>query len=389
MIMQSFVLQDASSTDKDDHWGSDPDLSDSDYCTSPVKRAPGVNKQLVTPTPMGSRMRGPSWHISDGLRKKRSRHGMVQMTYIPTGETFDVQSSKTNKAQVALDPTNYAFLLVPTPAQCKCTRVCTKTPLTVGDVLRLRRPLWESDESVLIQVARLLRTDNTHMLNTRGIIPAQAPMDYKIDGREVCCAFWCTVMGTSDHTIRKSRTMAKHGRFVTGHAGTSMTKLQLGDVTTGAEASDALKCHGFWYQYFDVMCQRPNDEVRLFPTAETFKSLYISHLLPYAKRNGWVKNPSPKVFTTIATNHDDFADVKRKRNHTHCRCDECTNCKEIMDRGFRNGEELTLHKERWARHQVAVKDWRHCENYWTQMAQSSPHEVTTRSVTFLTLPPFT
>ena len=160
-----------------------------------------------------------------------------------------------------------------------------------------------------------------------------------------------------------------------------MKKLQLGDVTTGAEASDALKCHGFWHQYFDVMCQRPNDRVRLFPTTESFHSLYITHLQPYAKRLGWVKIPSEKAFARVATTHADFSDVKRKRNHTHCRCDECTDCKEIMARGFRNGEDLTLHEERWARHQQAVKDWRYCEGYWTQLAQSSPHEVTTRSVT--------
>jgi hypothetical protein len=345
-----------------------------------------VNTKLITPTPTGSRMRdvcSPSWNISDGLLKKRSRHGMVKMTYSATGETFDVQSSKANKAQMALDPQTFTFLLVPTPAQCKCTRVCTRHVLTVGDVLRLRRPLWECDETMVVQVARLLRADNTDLLNARGTIPPQTPMAYKIDGRLVCCAFWCTVMGTSDHTIRKSRVMAKNGLFVTGHAGTSISKLQLGDVTTGCEASDALKCHGFWHQYFEVMCQKPNDEIRLFPTVESFKSLYISNLKPYAKRMGWIKIPSQKVFERVATTHADFADVKRKRNHTHCRCDECTNCKEIMARGFRNGEDLELHKQRWGRHQGAVKDWRYCENYWTQLSQSSPHEVITSYVTRL------
>jgi hypothetical protein len=390
--MQSLVLQDASDTEG---YSSHVYTSESDYSTTPVKRAPvvagndtDVNTKLITPTVAGSRMRdicSPTWHISDGPLKTRSRFGMVKMTYGATGATFNVQSSKTNKAQMALDPQTYTFLLVPTPAQCRCTRVCTQPSLKVCDVLRLRRPLWERDETMVVQVARLLRADNIDLLNARGTIPPQTPMAYKIDGRLVCCAFWCTVMGTSDHTIRKSRVMARTGSFITGHAGTTMSKLHLGDVTTGVEASDALKCHAYWHQYFDVMCQKPNDKFRLFPTAESFKSLYDTNFKPYVKRMGWVKIPSDKVFIRVATTHDDFDDVKRKRNHTHCRCDECTNCKEIIARGFRNGEDLEIHRRRWASHQKAVKDWRYCENYWTQLSCSSPHEVTTSYETRLSL----
>jgi hypothetical protein len=138
-----------------------------------------------------------------------------------------------------------------------------------------------------------------------------------------------------------------------------------------------MKCHGFWYQFFDIFCQKPNDTTRLFPTAETFSSLYITNFLPYAKRHQWTEIPSKKVFTRVATTHPDFADVKRKKNHTHCRCDECTDCKELMSRGFKNGEDLEAVNRRWGRHQQAVKDWRLCEGYWTQLSQSSPWQVIT------------
>jgi hypothetical protein len=248
----------------------------------------------------------------------------------------------------------------------------------VGAVLNLRRPIWESDESVVVHVARLLRSFNTHQLNADGLIATRTSIYYAIEGRQVCRTYWSIVMGISDHTLRRSRLMAKTGRFVTTHAGIGLTKGTIGDGSPGStEASDGLKCHAFWMMYFDVMCQRPNDEVRLFPTAETFPSLYQSQFLPHVERMGWTKTPGERVFTKIAKNHRDFADVKRKKNHTHCRCDECSDCRALLAAGFRNGADLEDARQRWQRHQGAVKDWRECENYWTQRSQSTPHEVIT------------
>ena len=85
--------------------------------------------------------------------------------------------------------------------------------------------------------------------------------------------------------MRKSRMMAKNNRMVTAHAGTGMTKSTVGDGTPGSiEASDSAKVYSWWFHYFEVFAQRPNDETRLFPTAETFASLYQSQFLPHAKR---------------------------------------------------------------------------------------------------------
>jgi hypothetical protein len=356
---------------------------------TPVKQVLGeakeaaTNTQFTTPTPTGSRKKvkyldryASNWTLSSP-KTATSRHGMVKMTYGLTGATFNVLATKINKAQAALDPQTYDFLLVPSVSQCRCHRLCTQSPLTAGAVLNHRRPLWESDDQILISTARLLRSYNLTQLTVNGLIPTNASLIYKISDREVCGAYWATVMGISDHTLRRSRMMAKNGRFVTGHAGTGMTKLQNGEGSPTAEASDALKCHGFWFQYFEIFCQRPNDEVRLFPTAETFKSLYINNFLPYAARLGWKKIPTVKVFSKVASTHPDFADVKRKKNHTHCRCNECSDCKALLAAGFRNGEDLEAVQHRWLLHQTAIRDWRSCEHYWTQLSQSTPHEVIT------------
>ena len=372
---------------EDVHLSDDSGLSDLWAPATPGKlvlgaaRGSTTTKEFVTPTSTrtGKKVKyldmyASNWTV-DSSKNKSARTGMVKLTYNATGATFDVLRTKANKAQAALDPQTYDFLLVPSATQCRCARVCSTTCLTAVAVMNLRRSIWESDEPIQANIARLLRSYNLSLLNAVGHIPGSASLTYKIDGREVCGMFWSTVMGISDHTMRRSRVMAKLGRFVVGHAGTGMTKLHNGDSSPTAEASDALKCHAYWYEYFRIFCQKPNDEVRLFPTAETFKSLYITNFLPYAARLGWTKIPSVELFGRVASTHSDFADVKRKKNHTHCRCVECSDCKALLAAGFRNGEELATVQQRWGLHQTAIRDWRGCEHYWTQRAQSTPHEV--------------
>ena len=81
------------------------------------------------------------------------------------------------------------------------------------------------------------------------------------------------------------------------------------------------------------------------------------------------------MFAKVAHTHPDFADVKRKKNHTHCQCVECSDCKALLAAGFRNGADLERVKQRWQLHQQKIRDWRNCEQYWTQRSQSTPQEV--------------
>ena len=385
----------ASPSDDEQPSSSSDDFELSDHSVYPVRSPPATpvkrvlgeprrattDKQFVTPTSTRSgkkvkylHLYASNWTVVSP-KNQSARTGMVKLMYNATGATFDVLSTKANKAQAALDPQTYDVLLVPSATQCSCPRACSKSHLTAGAVINLRRSIWESDEPTQVNIARLMRSQNLALLNVAGHIPSSASLTYNIDGRQVCGRFWMTVMGISDHTMRRSRIMAKHGRFIVGHAGTGMTRLQHGDGSPTAEASDALKCHAYWYQYFEIFCQKPNDEVRLFPTAETFQSLYITNFLPYATRLGWKKIPSVELFGRVASKHPDFGDVKRKKNHTHCRCVECSDCKALLAAGFRNGAELEAVQHRWKLHQTAIRDWRNCEHYWTQLAQSIPHEV--------------
>jgi hypothetical protein len=307
-------------------------------------------------------------------RATKSDSNFVTLTYTATGATFVVPSNKQNKAASGLDPSTYFFLMVPTDKHCSCHRGCpAKCGLRAHDVLQLRRTMYESEEPALILLAKRLRHINRALVQPDGIMTKGTSLSYKIGDHEVCGKYFKTVYGTSEHTIRRSRNLAKSGNFHIGHAGRGVTKLPL--ASEAGEAGPSLKIHAFWTQYFDTMCQRPNDEDRLFPTEQTFPSIYKSCFEPYAERLNWLVVPSERQFRRVACSHPDFADVKKKKKHTHVRCNECTNCKELLARGFRNAEDLTALNERWKCHQTSVRAWRECETYHTQRAQSFPHEV--------------
>ena len=311
----------------------------------------------------------PGWTLP---KRGRSRSA-VTMIHDATGQSYTVPRTKFNKAAAALDPARFGFLLIPQTGDCKCARVCTKIPLTANDVLKERVPIWTADENSSALFAKKLRSYNRQLVDSDGVIPDGCNLQYKFAGHRVCSAFWRTGMGASDHTTRKARQMAISGNFMVAHAGAGRCKVQV--AAGDNEAHESLKCHTFWTHYFDTMCQRPNDDVRLFPTQEAFPHLYTETFLPYAKNLGWKNVPKLRCFEHVACKHPDFQDVKKRKKHTHLRCSECDDCKQDLARSLKNGVSLAAAKRRWEAHQTAIRRWREFENYYTQLAQSRPHEV--------------
>ena len=344
---------------------------ESKIATPTTRRITTPSTAVVTPTATRVKPRAdyhPGWDVKD-LTGSR----MVTLAYIASGATYSVPANKQNKAAGGLDPDSLHFLINPQKQHCQCSRLCGTMGLTATDVLKIRKSIFETEEPSVIVLAKILRLDNAALVSSDGTIADGSKLAYKICGKAVCGRFWGTVMTTSDHTLRKARRFAKSGNFITGHAGRGLSKQSVEAVD--GEASASLKCHAFWKHYLDTLCQRSNDTTRLFPTEQTFGSIYLTHFLPYAVRLGWVDAPGERLFRKVCRTHPDFADVKTKKKHTHVRCAECTDCKELLLRGFKNAEDLEALNARWKCHQDAVRSWRECENFHTQRAQSAPHEV--------------
>ena len=329
--------------------------------------------EFVTPPPKMESSEKPRPTHHPGWRKKNMPAGMVSVTHEGSGSTYIIPSTKFSKAVHNLDPATFTWLLNPTKANCKCGRVCHQKGTTVPQVLRARRSVYESEDPSLAVFARELRGYNSHLVLQDGTIPAEARLVYKFNDQVVCGDFWQTVMGTSGHTKKRAARLAKSGKFLVVHGLTGQTKMKLESV--GTEAAASLKCHAFWTDYFHKTCQRPNHETRLFPTEQTFSSIYNDAFTVYSLRQGWDHIPKLGLFTRVATTHPDFADVKSKKKHSHLRCTECADCKDLITNGFKNGADLVALQARFKRHNDSVQRWREMENYYTQLAKSSPHEV--------------
>jgi hypothetical protein len=352
-------LMGATQSDGDSAWEEPKERKEAEFLTPPPK-------QKLSNKPR------PDYH--PGWTTQHLPAGMVSVTHDASGSTYKVPKTKMSKALFNLDPTTFAFVLNPTKTHCKCSRVCHQHGITVPLILRARRSIYETDQPSLVLFARLLRSYNSHqVLLQDGTIPDEARLVYEFNGKRVCGDFWRTAMGTSGHTKARACRMAKSGKFLVVHGSAGQTRVKLESV--GTEASESLKCHSYWTDFFNKSCQRPNDETRLFPTEQTFPAIYAESFLPYAARQKWKEIPGVGLFTKVATSHPDFDDVKKKKKHTHLRCDECADCKDLIYHGFKNGDDLASLKERFQRHNDSVQAWREMENYYTQLAKSSPHEV--------------
>jgi hypothetical protein len=359
----------------------DPE-SDDDYPCEALNVKPTISRdrsgerkeaQFVTPPPKKAMSNKPRRDYHPGWTTKDLPPDMVSLTNDASGATYKVPSTKFSKAVHNLDPSTFTFVLNPRKTHCSCARVCHQKGITVPLILRARRSIYEAADPSLALFARQLRSFNRHLVLPDGTIPAEARLVYKFNDQVVCGDFWMTAMGTSGHTKKRAARMAKSGKFIVVHGSAGQTRMKLESV--GNEAAASLKCHAYWTDYFYKTCQRPNDETRLFPTEQTFPSIYVEQFLPYAMRQHWADIPKVGLFTRVATSHPDFDDVKKRKHHTHLRCDECADCKDLIHNGFKNGEDLAALKARFKRHNDSVLRWREMENYYTQLAKSSPHEV--------------
>jgi hypothetical protein len=267
--------------------------------TKPERAKP----EFTTPPPnKAPKPRGdyhPGWTVP-----KKSRGARVTMTHDATGRTFSVLKTKFNKACLALDSSTFTFLLAPAPGDCRCSRVCTRLPLTADQVLKERIPIWTADESARTLFAKQLRSQNLTLVGLDGTIPVRCSLQYRFAGHQVCSAFWRVGMGASDHMTRAARSMAMSGNFDVSHGGRHLRKVKTGSAE--GEASPALKVHAFWTNYFDIFCQRPEEKLRLFPTQEAFPHLYKNTFLPHIQKMEWKETPSIRCFETVACNHKDF-----------------------------------------------------------------------------------
>ena len=124
--------------------------------------------------------------------------------------------------------------------------------------------------------------------------------------------------------------------------------------------------YAFWSIFFEQNCQRPNDEIRIFPVEKSYACIYNEYFEPWfdrqVKAGHRIESDKPCVsyFTSIRR-HPDFKDVKNRSKHRHARCQTCAELRAQMLRSFADGREEEKYIRARRIHDEEVHNWRRYE----------------------------
>jgi hypothetical protein len=137
------------------------------------------------------------------------------------------------------------------------------------------------------------------------------------------------------------------------------------------------QCVCFWSQFFDQVCQRANKHLRLFPVNASFPTIYEDHFIPWFEKVLPGK-PRPCLgYFTSARRDPQFADVKSRAKHHHCRCKTCANLQARRLTAFGTPHEADEYKQQWEEHEKEKREWRQFEQGLILDAKHNPdkHQV--------------
>jgi hypothetical protein len=147
---------------------------------------------------------------------------------------------------------------------------------------------------------------------------------------------------------------------------------------TNNKAKSFQDCFQFWYIFFDDHCQRPNNEIRLFPVNYSFKFIYEYFFAKWHEKlmlakltlqteQAWL----PSFSTFLNARYDpSFKDVTKRPRHYHALCKKCDSLRSRRLKGFVND----VHRQVWERlfteHENEALNWRKLEGARETQARS-------------------
>ena len=358
---------------------SDPELSDDDgdvldpdHSTAlSVPRARGTSVQGFAPARTGDErypkskdfeeMSDATWSVRH--QKEGSHYG--KMLNKRTGLAYTVALRRIPKAMLHL--TRDSCLEALKDINCACQRNCN-TILSVDQIEALRKPLYERcdcEVDVFDHIkARLEVTKHQYLL----------------EGTKVCRKFYAAAFGVGERRMGTMRKNAEDGTRPRQKAKNSKPKWKMQD---GPGTSKYDVAYAFWHMFFEENCQRPNDEIRLYPTTKSLGVVYAEYFTPWFDRQcksssnmtlSQNDKPSHTYWKSVRL-HEDFKDVKKCKKHTHGRCGTCSELKKMLLDAFKTGAAEEEYKRRRRLHDEEVKAWRLLESTLSARAVASPESL--------------
>ena len=283
-------------------------------------------------------------------------NGFATITDTTTGITHSVPAGRAQKAQIMLDYDDVVGCMHPTKSMCQCTRKCWDQAFTMKQVFNQRKV-----------VAGMASDDAVGLYHVHNI---QRDEGLKFMGRVVCRGFYAKVNGSSEHVVKKAVHIAKMGAD-------AVWQRSAGKISPEQSAPEKGElAHAFWSVWFDKLCQRPNDDIRLFPADKSYDQIWTECFLPWWKQQGkpdsW--KPSKKYWQKMR-HHKDFDDVKRRAKHFHCRCTVCATLKTLQLCAFTSAQAMATYQQARRRHEDAIHAWRILEGKLDAEATQCPEEL--------------
>jgi hypothetical protein len=294
-----------------------------------------------------------------------TQHGRVNATPTPyatikehaSGAAFAVHYTRVPKAMLHL--ANDDCMEPMKTHACECNKMCYKTYQTTDEIRALRTDLYTTcDNEVQVQqllINKLKATGGKYRLNVGSTT------------KQVCRRYYAKAHGVAKDRIKKARKLASMGAMA--------PKERMAPAGRGTPKYD--NAFAFWYIFFEQNCQRPNDDIRLFPVAKPYKLIYEEYFEPWFERNsrdGQYRAEFKPGFATwkIARQAPDFKDVKNRAKHTHARCAECARLKDLLLASFVSGAAELEYKQQRRLHDDEVHEWRKLEAVVKAKGVASP-----------------
>jgi hypothetical protein len=291
-----------------------------------------------------------------------ARTGYVRLTEVNTQNTYDILPSRAPKAKLNLSHDGCMTAMMTNA--CQCRKNCNQLLRDPKDIANIRYPVYNcaTEQEVNIYI-----TDKLKATGGKFFIPVNGEM------KKVCGKYYSRVHSVCLSRVKTAARIAKQGKSAL------KTKKKHGADTT-AERAKFNTAYSFWSIFFEQNCQRPNNDIRIFPVDKSYNLIYQEYFSPWFDRLKNVKGrendlrPSMTSFMR-ARHHDDFKDVKERAKHTHARCMECSTLRRLVLEGFKSGAQEEEYIQRRRLHDTEVKKWRELESKYKSQAVTDPSEV--------------
>ena len=248
------------------------------------------------------------------------------------------------------------------PDACKCGLKC-HLGVQVADVIAHRVEILNVVPATEVGCSTYLATSiRMSLANTQGSTP------YTWQGKKVCREFFATVSGVSVNKIKRVR---KAANSPAGLAAEALARAP----SCRAKGPKYYHAYTFWYLFLERHCQRPNEDIRLFPVDKSYECIWNEYFLPwFAGQNLPACDMPTLVYWKKVRWSEEFADVKRRAKHYHCRCSKCAKLQAKLLASFANRADHLAYQRERRLHDDSVTAWRKLEAHVITLAQSTPDD---------------